>query len=430
MKKILLLAFVSMFAMQAHASTQELIDGVKNNNISRVLELLNNQENPNVANEQGNTALHYAVALDNADMTQILLSYGADLNAQNLKGWTPLKIAEKKDLKKVTPVLVQYLQLQKQAVSDSAPVAEAVAEVKEVVAQVPQQVENKVQAPVVEAVAEVKEAVAQVPQQVESGVQAPVMETVAEVKEVVAQVPQQVENETQAPVAEVAAEVEEVPTITQSQYEDMIRQNTSLIAQEMFNREQAEQKSIALQTELMKIKAEKEQLEKDLAAATKSKEAEKAEEKTEDKKGVAEPKAKEEPKKVVNKKPAPKPVKPVLKKKPVYHAPQPIVKKVVLVPSAMVEGIYAGDEEIVYCLDYLGNGENDSMKRAAGYFAASASISEPRYKEIVDKANNFFMKASVEDMTKRDNECSGIITPKDSSKQNQIVRSMNKSVGY
>lgn len=404
MKKILLLAFVSMFAMQAHASTQELIDGVKNNNISRVLELLNNQENPNVANEQGNTALHYAVALDNADMTQILLSYGADLNAQNLKGWTPLKIAEKKDLKKVTPVLVQYLQLQKQAVSDSAPVAEAVAEVKEVVAQVPQQVENKVQAPVVEAVAEVKEAVAQVPQQVES--------------------------ETQAPVAEVAAEVKEVPTITQSQYEDMIRQNTSLIAQEMFNREQAEQKSIALQTELMKIKAEKEQLEKDLAAATKSKEAEKAEAKTEDKKGVAEPKAKEEPKKVVNKKPAPKPVKPVLKKKPVYHAPQPIVKKVVLVPSAMVEGIYAGDEEIVYCLDYLGNGENDSMKRAAGYFAASASISEPRYKEIVDKANDFFMKASAEDMTKRDNECSGIITPKDSNKQNQIVRSMNKSVGY
>ena len=404
MKKILLLAFVSMFAMQAHASTQELIDGVKNNNISRVLELLNNQENPNVANEQGNTALHYAVALDNADMTQILLSYGADLNAQNLKGWTPLKIAEKKDLKKVTPVLVQYLQLQKQAVSDSAPVAEAVAEVKEVVAQVPQQVENKVQAPVVEAVAEVKEAVAQVPQQVK--------------------------NETQAPVAEVAAEVEEVPTITQSQYEDMIRQNTSLIAQEMFNREQAEQKSIALQTELMKIKAEKEQLEKDLAAATKSKEAEKAEAKTEDKKGVAEPKAKEEPKKVVNKKPAPKPVKPVLKKKPLYHAPQPIVKKVVLVPSAMVEGIYVGDEEIVYCLDYLGNGENDSMKRAAGYFAASASISEPRYKEIVDKANDFFMKASAEDMTKRDNECSGIITPKDSSKQNQIVRSMNKSVGY
>ncbi len=404
MKKILLLAFVSMFAMQAHASTQELIDGVKNNNISRVLELLNNQENPNVANEQGNTALHYAVALDNADMTQILLSYGADLNAQNLKGWTPLKIAEKKDLKKVTPVLVQYLQLQKQAVSDSAPVAEAVAEVKKVVAQVPQQVENKVQAPVVEAVAEVKEAVAQVPQQVE--------------------------NKVQAPVAEVAAEVEEVPTITQSQYEDMIRQNTSLIAQEMFNREQAEQKSIALQTELMKIKAEKEQLEKDLAAATKSKEAEKAEAKTEDKKGVAEPKAKEGPKKVVNKKPAPKPVKPVLKKKPVYHAPQPIVKKVVLVPSAMVEGIYAGDEEIVYCLDYLGNGENDSMKRAAGYFAASASISEPRYKEIVDKANDFFMKASAEDMTKRDNECSGIITPKDSSKQNQIVRSMNKSVGY
>lgn len=419
MKKALLLAFVSMFALQAHASTSELIDAVKNNDISKALELLNNQENPNGLNEQGNTALHYAVAMDNADMTQILLSYGADLNAQNLKGWTPLKIAEKKDLKKVTPVLVQYLQLQKSADTNVKEPVEVVAEVKEVVKQVPQEASAKIaQAPKV-VVAEVKEEVEQIPQKVAEEPQVPIAVEAVKVKatEAVEEIPADTKNE-------------EVPTITENQYMSVLNDAGKAIADARYAREQAEQKSIALQTELMKIKAEKEQLEKDLAAATKGKEAEKSEVKTEDKKEVAEPKAKEEPKKVASKKPAPKPIKPVLKKKPVYHAPQPIVKKVVITPSTMVDGIYAGDEEIVYCLDYLGNGENDSMKRAAGYFAASASISEARYKQIVDKANDFFMKANAEDMTKRDNECSGIITPKDSSKQNQIVRSMNKSVGY
>ena len=126
----------------------------------------------------------------------------------------------------------------------------------------------------------------------------------------------------------------------------------------------------------------------------------------------------------------PKPVKPVLAKKPVTKAPEPIVKKAVIRPSTLVEGIYAGDEEIVYCLDYLGNGENENMKRAAGHFAASASISEPRYKQIVDKAENFFNKASDTEIERLDSECSKIITPRESDKQNQIVRSMNKAVGY
>ena len=447
MKKALLLAFVSMFALQANASTPELIDAVKNNNVSRVLELLNNQENPNGLNEQGNTALHYAVALDNADMTQILLSYGADLNVKNLKGWTPLKIAEKKDLKRVTPVLVQYLHLQKQ---NRVPTAEVVAEVNEVVQQIPQNAANEVaEVPeiAVAKMAEVKEVVEQVPAETD---QAPAPEVViTEVKEVAEQLPQQasVEN-VQAPEvvvtevkeAEVVEEVPEasrntqvpeqqpqeagndveVPTITESQFKSVLNEASAEIAKERYAKEQAEQKVIALQNELMKTKAEKEDLAKSLESITKD---------NAKKEDVAKVET-NEPAKAADKKPAPKPVKPVLKKKPVYRAPQPIVKKVVLTPSTMVDGIYAGDEEIVYCLDYLGNGENESMKRAAGYFAASVSISEARYKQIVDKANDFFMKASAEDMTKRDGECSKIVTPKDKSKQNQIVRSMNKSVGY
>ncbi|MBR1600982.1 MAG: ankyrin repeat domain-containing protein [Alphaproteobacteria bacterium] len=422
MKKTLLLAFVSMFALQAHASTQELIDSVKNNNISRVLELLNNQENPNGANEQGNTALHYAVALDNADMTQVLLSYGADLNYTNAKGWTPLKIAEKKDLKKVTPVLVQYLQLQKQANVNvqTAPVIEAVKEV--VVQQAPEQV---------------KEEIIQVENKTINNIQAQADNIANQVKTSTAVVAEEVAvkktpNSMQEHTPNAEKQVE-IPTITESQYTDMMKQAATIVAEEKNAREQAEQKVVALQNELMKTIAEREELKNTLANKDKLETKtviKKEEKKAEEKKADAKPVVKEKAEKVVNKKPTPQLVKPVLKKKPSYHAPQPIVKKVVLTPSSMVDGIYTGDEEIVYCLDYLGNGENDNMKMAAGYFAASASISEARYKQIVDKANEFFIKANAEDMTKRDNECSKVITPKDTAKQNQIVRSINKSVGY
>lgn len=405
MKKALLLAFVSMFAMQAHASTEELIGSVKSNNFPKVLELLNNGENVNEADASGTTALHYAVAYDNAEITQVLLSYGADLTKANNKGWTPLKIAEQKDLKNVTPVLVQYLQLQKQNQEEKAvtennePAEKQVVESIEVVQAVPASDEN---APAVEKVV--------VSETVES---APVVQNAEDKAETVA-------NATQ-----------EAPVITMSEYQNMVNEAQSQIVAAKEAQAQAENSVNALNDEIAKIKAEKEALAKALAeereskAKTESKEsAEKTDApKTEESKTENQPVKAE---KAVKKEP--KTVRPILHKKPAYKAPQP--KKVVVKPSAMVDGIYAGDEEIVYCLDYLGNGDEENMKRAAGHFAASVSISEPRYKQIVDKANEFFLKAGDEEMNKRNDECSKIIFPADKNKQNLIIRSMNKSVGY
>ena len=435
MKKTLLLAFVSMFAMQAHASTDELINSVKSNNIPKVLELFSNGEDPNGINEQGNTALHYAVAMDNADMTQILLSYGADISVANLKGWTPLKIAEKKDLKNVTPVLVQYLQLQKNKQElaefsdnienniENAP-AEAVAIMQEKIVEVmPQAVTEAVNEPVApenvpaEAVAVVQEQVVEeVPQAVTEAAGEPVApenvpaEAVAVVQEqVVEEVPQAVTEAAgemvapeNTPVENVQEQSQEEQEAQKAEFQKIIDQFSQAAIEAKNAQDLAEAQNKELSDELSKLRAEKAELEKQLAQKE------------------TESKAKA----------ASKPVKPILNKKPAYKAPAPVAKKVVIKPSSMVDGIYAGDEEIVYCLDYLGNGENDNMKRAAGYYAASVSISEARYKQIVDKANDFYTKAEADNMTKRDNECSKIITPSDKSKQNIIVRSMNKSVGY
>jgi len=494
MKKTLLLAFVSMFAMQAHASTDELISSVKSNDISKVLELFSNGEDPNGINEQGNTALHYAVALDNADMTQILLSYGADISVANLKGWTPLKIAEKKDLKNVTPILVQYLQLQKnkqelaefsenvEKISGSIP-TEAVAVVQEKVVEIiPQEVKDVAGEPITpetapaEAVAFVQEKVVEViPQEVKEVASEPVApenvpaEAEAVVQEqVVEAVPQAAAEVTSEPVApenvpaeavavvqEQVAEVipqaatevtsepvapENTPTeavaVVQEQVVEAVPQAVAEVANEPAVPENApEQSSENAQTpDIQEIIAHFSQAATDAKNAQDIAEAQNKElneELNKLKAEKAELEKKLAQKETENKaKASSKPVKPILNKKPVYKAPKPIVKKAVITPSSMVDGIYAGDEEIVYCLDYLGNGDNDNMKRAAGYYAASVSISEDRYKQIVDKANDFFMKSEADNMTKRDNECSKIITPSDKNKQNIIVRSMNKSVGY
>ena len=420
MKKALLLAFVSMFAMQAHASTEELIGSVKSNNFPKVLELLNNGENVNEADASGTTALHYAIAYDNAEMTQVLLSYGADLTKANNKGWTPLKIAEQKDLKNVTPVLVQYLQLQKQnkeektATENNKPAEKQVVESIEIVQDVPASDEN---APAVEEVV--------VSETVES---APAVEEVV--------VPETVESEpvvqnTEEKVKTAESTDQEAPVITMSEYQNMVNEAQNQIVAAKEAQAQAENSVNALNDEIAKIKAEKEALAKALAEERENKaktESKESAEKTDAPK-TEESKAENQPVKTEKTaKKEPKAVKPILHKKPAYKAPQP--EKVVVKPSAMVDGIYAGDEEIVYCLDYLGNGDEENMKRAAGHFAASVSISEPRYKQIVDKANEFFLKAGDEEMNKRNDECSKIIFPADKNKQNQIIRSMNKSVGY
>ena len=417
MKKTLLFAFVSLFAMQAQASTQDLIDSVKNNNLPVLIKLLNDGEDVNGADERGATALHYAVLRDNAEITQALLSHGADVNATSNTGWTPLKIAQKKDLKNVTPVLVQYLQLQKQnqAEKTAETVKEKVVEVKEVPTQAAEAVVAKSVA--------VVETVKQIPLDAENVVVEKSVAVIDTVKPETAPVKAAVVEEKEVKVEEAAMNEED--------YQEILNEATQAVIDARSAQTKAEAENKILADELKKVKEEKAELEAKLSEKNKTEAkvvSKPVEAKAESKKDVAGAKSTEVKKEVA--KVETKPIKPVLQKKPITKAPEPIVKKAVIKPSTIVEGIYAGDEEIVYCLDYLGNGENENMKRAAGHFAASASISEPRYKQIVDKAENFFNKASEVEITRRDVECSRVITPRETDKQNQIVRSMNKAVGY
>ena len=119
--------------------------------------------------------------------------------------------------------------------------------------------------------------------------------------------------------------------------------------------------------------------------------------------------------------------KPVVKAAP-KPTPKPAPK---FIPSSLNKNISAGDEEIVYCLYYLGLQTNEhNMVKASEFFAGSAGISKERHEKIAAAAHQYYDNASEAEMKQMAEKCSAYITPKNTEKQNQVIRSMNKSVGY
>lgn len=130
MKKYWLLTCALLMSVPAYATTDELINGVKNKNLPAVEALLNKGENVNGANAQGNTALHYAVATNNADMVKLLLKHNADMNAKNNKGWSPLSIAEKKNVGEIYNIFEAEISAEEAAAKAKQEAEQKAAELK------------------------------------------------------------------------------------------------------------------------------------------------------------------------------------------------------------------------------------------------------------------------------------------------------------
>ncbi len=130
MKKYWLLTCALLISVPAYATTDELINGVKNKNLPAVEALLNKGENVNGANAQGNTALHYAVATNNADMVKLLLKHNADMNAKNNKGWSPLSIAEKKNVGEIYDIFEAKISAEEAAVKAKQEAEQKAAELR------------------------------------------------------------------------------------------------------------------------------------------------------------------------------------------------------------------------------------------------------------------------------------------------------------
>lgn len=333
MNKYLLLSCALLISIPAYADTDTLLAKVKNKDIAAVENLLNNGENVNEKNSQGNTALHYAVATGNAEMVKLLLSHNADINAQNAKGWSPLSIAEKKNVGEVYNILEDKIASDKaaaQAKIDAAKKAEEQAKVE---------IERK-------AAGQARLAQQKVKQE--------------QIK--------------------LAKEQEKKAKILEEQ-----KKNTNKVIEEKVVKK-AEKKAEKISTVSNNPKNE----------INKKKKANKA-------------------------KPQPQAIK---------KSPKQKKKTIKFKASALSAKINQGDEEVVYCLHYLGlQGEQKNMTVASGFYAMETGINKTRHDVIVAEAQKYFENASADDIKNREDICGKYITPKDVKKQNQIIRSINKSIG-
>lgn len=72
----------------------ELSEAISNENLAEIQRLLQMGANPNVPASNGITAIHTAGEHDvTGQIVSILVDAGANINLQNLQGWTPLHVA-------------------------------------------------------------------------------------------------------------------------------------------------------------------------------------------------------------------------------------------------------------------------------------------------------------------------------------------------
>ncbi len=93
MKKFILIfnGFVSVFYFEFSAFATPLIDAARKGDLTKVSQLLDHpEEDVNQTDQYGNTALHEAVALGHAQVTEKLIASKADVHKANQNGDTPL----------------------------------------------------------------------------------------------------------------------------------------------------------------------------------------------------------------------------------------------------------------------------------------------------------------------------------------------------
>ena len=378
MNRYLLLTCAMLLAIPAYASTDKLIENVKNKNLKAVEALLNSGEDVNGTNAQGNTALHYAVATNNADMVKLLLQHNADMNAQNTKGWSPLSIAEKKNVGNIYDIL-------------EAKQAKNKAEVKAA--------EEKAAKEKAEAEAKAKAAAEQ-----------------ATRKKAEAEAKMAAEKEA------LRAKEEAVRLEAEKQAAALKKQAKKAAAEAVAKAEQKKAELAAKQAETEAAAKEKTlKLQKAQAGAAAAKQ-------------LAEPKA-EVKKNVV--KPAVNTIIPLQKNTNKNKMKNKDIKlknkkiKQAFKASPLSAKISQGDEEVVYCLQYLGlQGEQKNMTVAAGYYAVETGVSKARHDVAAAEAQKYYENASEADIKARADLCGKYITPKQAAKQNQIIRNLNKAIGF
>ncbi len=73
--------------------SDELVSAIRTGNCAEVAALVKDSADANAHDENGNTALHFAVLYGCTEAAQLLIDRGADVNARNRNGYTALHFA-------------------------------------------------------------------------------------------------------------------------------------------------------------------------------------------------------------------------------------------------------------------------------------------------------------------------------------------------
>ena len=88
---------------------EALVQAADNNNLAEVKHFLERGANPNARGTHDMTALHLAVRQGNHDLIELLAKSGADLNAKDHSGWTPLHWCVFSDFKQTAVASIALL---------------------------------------------------------------------------------------------------------------------------------------------------------------------------------------------------------------------------------------------------------------------------------------------------------------------------------
>src|ERR1043165_1542661 len=91
--RLLLTVAFSATAFAAVKNDVRLIDAAKNSDAAAVRTYLKGKPNVNIRYPDGSTALHWAAHRSDVDLVKLLIKAGADVNAADDLGTTPLELA-------------------------------------------------------------------------------------------------------------------------------------------------------------------------------------------------------------------------------------------------------------------------------------------------------------------------------------------------
>src|SRR5215468_11063663 len=86
-------AITALFLVMSVAGAAGLVDAVKSGDRAAALALLQQKVNVNAPESDGTTALHWAVQRDDLDLVERLIKAGANVNAKNDYGSSPMSEA-------------------------------------------------------------------------------------------------------------------------------------------------------------------------------------------------------------------------------------------------------------------------------------------------------------------------------------------------